>query len=185
MTSIRKDFSIETGTVTTDESGEATITLTCFGPEDAPTIVPTSYNPGGNANCIISNIQYNGTAWTAKAKSSAPFINVNYQAFTAGAGSPFAVLSTDFVLQIETTISDQTFEFPAGVSLLEDGTMDVYWGDGESDIGAAITFGSKPSHTYVSPGVYEIVIRNWSGSFIGFSFAFFGEPLPGLSLIHI
>ena len=84
MTSIGKDFSIETGTVTTDESGEATISLTCFGPSDLPCIVPSSYGSGGNANVIVSDVLYNGSAWTAKIKTSAPLISVYYQAFTSG-----------------------------------------------------------------------------------------------------
>ncbi len=78
---------IETGTATTDGSGEATVTLDCFKDEEIPCIVVTPYDPTGNAVSNLLDVQLLGGLWTAKIVTSAPNIKVRYHAITTTSGS--------------------------------------------------------------------------------------------------
>lgn len=78
---------IETGSATTDGSGEATITLDCILPPDVPCIVVTPYDNTGNSVANLRDIQVAGDLWTAKIITSAPNIKVRYHALRTTAGS--------------------------------------------------------------------------------------------------
>lgn len=169
MSASLKNFSIQTGEVTTDVAGEATITLTCFGPDDSPCIVPTPIGTGGNANISVSDIQYNGTSWTAKIKSSAPLITVQYQAFTSSGEDANSAGSDDFVILIETTADGQSFTFPAGGA---DTQYDINWGDRSSETVVSSGASASSTHTYEKAGEYYIRVRNWSGTVIAIDFSF-------------
>lgn len=78
---------IETGTTTTDGTGEVTITLDCFNSTQVPCIVVTPWDVTGNSVANLKDVQLSGPLWTAKILTSAPNIKVRYHAFVTTAGS--------------------------------------------------------------------------------------------------
>lgn len=78
---------IETGSATTDGSGEVTITLDCILPPDVPCIVVTPYDVSGNSVANLKDVQISGDLWTAKIITTAPHIKVRYHALRTTAGS--------------------------------------------------------------------------------------------------
>ena len=80
------DFVFETGAATTDASGEATITLSCFKSAEVPCVILSGFGATGNANANITDLFLVGSTWTAKIITSAPNITVHYRAINATAG---------------------------------------------------------------------------------------------------
>jgi len=54
-----------------------------------------------------------------------------------------------FSLEVTTTSPNQQMSFTTGA----DGLMDIYWGDGDSDLATMVT---TPTHTYVVAGTYNL-----------------------------
>lgn len=77
----------ETGAVTTNNTGEITITIDCIKAPDIPCVVATPYDTDGNAVANVSDVQLIGDMWTAKIITTAPNIKVRYHAYKTTAGS--------------------------------------------------------------------------------------------------
>lgn len=103
-----RDFVFETGVATTDDDSEAAITLDCFGPDEVPCVVLTSFDTTGNANANLTDLSFVGSVWTAKIITSAPHITVYYRAISATRGNAEGFsLITQNLLNILTQGNDQ------------------------------------------------------------------------------
>lgn len=77
----------ETGTATTDGSGEVTVTLDCFKESITPCIVVTPYGSTGNSVACLTDVQLSAGLWTAKIITTSPNISVRYHAFATTTGT--------------------------------------------------------------------------------------------------
>lgn len=80
------DLVFETGIITTDSSGEATITLNCFLPDETPSVIMSAFGAIENVNANLTSLALVGSTWTAKIITSAPNTTVSYHAVTATTG---------------------------------------------------------------------------------------------------
>ena len=129
MTSRIRDFSIQTGTATTDAvTGEVTVNITGFR-GDRPCLVATPTGVGSSSTVTSADItSAGGGSWTAKISTSdisvdppVPVgnITVYYQVFSLGLGvTPGSAGGDDFALEIQTSAPGETFQFPADATAL-------------------------------------------------------------------
>lgn len=74
------DSLFQTGTVTSDALGRATVQLKCFRPEETPCVTVSSIGLNGNLNANCTNLVLIGNVWQIDIITSVPSSTVFYHA---------------------------------------------------------------------------------------------------------
>jgi hypothetical protein len=85
------------GSVTSDPEGRATVTLSCFLPDETPCVTVSSFGVDGNSNVNSSNLFLVGSTWQIDITTSSPGINVYYAAIKSSRVDP--TLPTNIITQ--------------------------------------------------------------------------------------